>query len=403
MPEPEIRTPRATIAIALAACGVGVAVFFAARAFPEALTRWDSRIDFFGSDTARVVLNMTERNSNHHRTEVHTLFSLLVCGPCLLLQRLGMRAGAAVALVLAANAAAFSALLHRLLLSITRRLADASVFWALALSSGSVVVWIRVPETYPFGATAILLALTVAATPALRERLPWHVAAGIAACGTTITNGMASLAAAVAALPVLRAVRAAALVLAAVGLLAGVQKAVFPRAKLLPDPREEVRYLASPAEMPGATRRFFLDSLWPAGAAARPDGEPGTTEVVLARPRTPIGLLATLAAWGAWSALLVVGLGTVWAERRDEPLALALLLFLGGQLLLHLAYGASETFLYSLHWLPSLVLAGAFAARGRGRVPALVVAASLAALALVRNLLLVGGVVDAAVRAMTRA
>ena len=54
-------------------------------------------------------------------------------------------------------------------------------------------------------------------------------------------------------------------------------------------------------------------------------------------------------------------------------------------LALHLVYGGEETFLYSLHWLPLLVVIAAFGTMTRARAVARVLAAALVACATVNN------------------
>jgi hypothetical protein len=78
----------------------------------------------------------------------------------------------------------------------------------------------------------------------------------------------------------------------------------------------------------------------------------------------------------AWFVLLGYG---CWASYRlGERFVFRLLTaWLAGQLILHTVYG-EETFLYSLHWTPFLIMTAAAGCRGRTRVPAVVFAALLA-------------------------
>jgi len=86
-----------------------------------------------------------------------------------------------------------------------------------------------------------------------------------------------------------------------------------------------------------------------------------------------------------WSALLGLGVWAAWARRkRNAPLRRVLGLVLLGQLILHLLYG-EETFLYSLHWLPLLVILAAFSALTRLRPVALTLATALLVCAGVNN------------------
>jgi hypothetical protein len=86
----------------------------------------------------------------------------------------------------------------------------------------------------------------------------------------------------------------------------------------------------------------------------------------------PVGLAATL----LWSLLLLAGLAALLAGRGDIRFRLALGTTLLGQLALHMLYG-EETFLYTLHIIPLLVLCAAQATLGRLRPVVLAVALAL--------------------------
>ena len=93
--------------------------------------------------------------------------------------------------------------------------------------------------------------------------------------------------------------------------------------------------------------------------------------------------------WGAlavmaWVGLLGLGLKGLVETKRYRTLRLSLLLILAGQLLLHLVYG-SETFIYSLHFLPLLVLLAAMGTWASERPVALVLAILLVITAGINN------------------
>ena len=85
--------------------------------------------------------------------------------------------------------------------------------------------------------------------------------------------------------------------------------------------------------------------------------------------------------WGAvavglWMALLALGLWGFFASKKHTKLRLVLGLSLLGQIGLHLVYG-DETFLYSLHFLPLLIVLSAFSTLTRARLASLVLAGIL--------------------------
>ncbi|MBD1909873.1 MULTISPECIES: hypothetical protein [unclassified Leptolyngbya] len=94
--------------------------------------------------------------------------------------------------------------------------------------------------------------------------------------------------------------------------------------------------------------------------------------------------------WGAiavglWMALLGLGFWGFFRSREHTKFRLVLGLSLAGQVLLHLIYG-EETFLYSLHFLPLLILVAAWSVFTRARVVALVLAGLLVATLAANNI-----------------
>ena len=91
---------------------------------------------------------------------------------------------------------------------------------------------------------------------------------------------------------------------------------------------------------------------------------------------------------GAWMWAALLGLG-MWsartAARRHRALMRTLALTLLGQFALHQVYGAEETFLYSLHWLPLLIVVAACSTLTRARALALALAGALLVCAAVNN------------------
>ncbi len=95
--------------------------------------------------------------------------------------------------------------------------------------------------------------------------------------------------------------------------------------------------------------------------------------------------LPALAAFGVWFALLVTGSLAALRHELARHLAAVLILYLCFEFLLHLIYG-DETFLYSLNFVPCMVLLAACASLTRYRIAALLAAAGLAAFMLTTNL-----------------
>jgi hypothetical protein len=375
------------IILLLSACA-GLASFKGSQALDPIVLDWKSGDSWFQSDTARIRDNMTDRHGNHYRASVHPLFSLVSYSGVRALRETGLDELSAVRAFTAGTAAVWIAAIFLLLRVIGCRRTDATIFSVLAALSAAAVFWFVVPETYPLGSISILIALGTVAI-AERMRLHWifFVASSALSFSFTITNGMAGIAAAIARFPVRRAVAITGGAIAVVLALWCVQKVLFPRAGSPFSHAEEMEYvLHEKSGGPLAVARSFLfhSVLMP---EFREIENP-------ARPDWP--LMATQGAapgsgsqWGAigivlWALLLVAG---VWgAVRAGTSLRfrIALALVLAGQLALHLLYG-EETFLYSCHFAPLLVIVAAFGTFTRARPAVLAVAAVLAACAALSN------------------
>jgi len=60
-----------------------------------------------------------------------------------------------------------------------------------------------------------------------------------------------------------------------------------------------------------------------------------------------------------WGILLASGIWSAWSNPKNKKVKIVVTIVLIGQLILHSIYG-DETFLYSIHWAPLLILVAAF-------------------------------------------
>ncbi len=90
---------------------------------------------WFDADTQRVFDNLTDRYSDHYRTSVHPLASLLLSTPTIILKNLGLPPELAARLVLALGAGLLAATFFYLCNWITGRTIDALVYTLLLMSS----------------------------------------------------------------------------------------------------------------------------------------------------------------------------------------------------------------------------------------------------------------------------
>jgi len=321
---------------------------------------------WFQSDIPRVYESMTRRDGDYYRSSsVHPLFALATLPPVSALWKgLGLEAITAVRIVLAIVAALWVvAFLVILRLAGLPKL-DATLFTLVAIVSAAAVFWFSVPETYPFGSLSILFALAVVAAGqrvALKER--WYVVASIASFGFTVTNWMVGIAASFVSLRWKRAVTMTVNAFLIATFLWLVQRHFVPGADSFLNPYLEKKYLlTADAGGPAVVLRsfFFHGVVMPAIETIERINPPGWPIMSVQHSSVWGGGTLAFIASTAWLALLLLGAWAFAVARENLNLRMVIGAVLIGQLVLHLLYG-EETFLYSLHFAPLLVLVGAFA------------------------------------------
>lgn len=362
----------------------------------------------FGADVPRVIGDLTCVSANHYRTKVHPLFVLLFnpIGSVLA----GLLGNVTAAITLTALAGATCVVLF---FGLVRRLGaepiGAALLTGLYALTPAHVMWASVPETWVFGTATLLTVhlLGLAARNGSNKAYHWFPVAGFLSLAMTTTNYVQYLIVlAVSQLDgaansmrrsiggVLRRVAVASVlpVVGAMG-LAVAQKAIYPSSSLFFHPQNLVGELSwvSVGTQPlgtvlgGVTRgqpdlaaklvaavsalvgnslylRAFLAGLaynavvvasnflaWGVIAPAPSlrtlfDGTRSVTFVPSSwASYSPSDLLVLLAVWvGAWC-----GARLLWA--RDRRVFWQLSGTLVFNLLLHLFYGADESFLYVPH------------------------------------------------------
>jgi len=365
------------------------AAFFASRTLDPVILGWPAVDVWFEGDVGRVYANMTSRGSNHYRSSVHPIFSLTAYGLVMATRKVtGSDPETAVRLVMASAAAVWIAAVYLVLRLITLRRLDAAVFTMLAASSAFAIFWHTVPETYAFGSIGILGALLVAAASG-RMRLGVLSFAGgvVSSLAFTITNGMAGLAAALVCLRPRRAAAAVCIGTLVVAALAIYQSHYFPRSGLLPDRAEEAKFILHP-EAGGpllVARSFFYHSVFmPEFEASDRKGNPDWPILVTQRAAAGSGSLWGTMGIAAWTVLLGFGALAALRSSVDRRFRIVLAALIAGQLALHVLYG-EETFLYSCHFGPLLVILAALGALTRARSAVLCGAGLVTVLAMVNN------------------
>lgn len=371
-PAQDLRLPVA--ACVILALATGAFVFCAVLALPPELHDFAFDDTYFHADIPRVWLSLTDRWATDLRANIHPLFLLLIGLPTILAAQI-IGTLPAIAGMLALNAMALVSLLYFIVFSVSGRVTDTVVLVALFLATGSFLFWAVVPETFPFGATTVLVPLALMNMPDSRMKEHMFVLAGVLTIGITPTNAMATMVCALISFGPRRMFFIMVKALLIVVLLWIVQKQLFYSAEFLPDVARESRHFGIADAFP-AIKRFLLDSAYPQGIALQAADSVAAPRLVLLEGSWSPG---TLASWSVWIAIVGAGIVGAWRNRSDSrQLAKAAGAILLGQMCLHIIYGAKLNFLYSLHWMPLFVIVVAFGAGTRLRMLVLAACTMLA-------------------------
>lgn len=345
---------------------------------------------WFEADLHRVFGNMTDRASDHYRTKVHPIFSLAAFPPVHALTMLGFTKLDAVRLFVAAAAGLWAGLFLLTLRAVGLPRLDAVLFTLLACASAAATFFASVAETYLFGSITLLVVMAVAARAHAHPPPPLiQTVVSAGSLSMTVTNWMAGLAMAFALnrpRGALAITRDAFLLIVAAWC---VQKLIFPSAEFFIS-REELKYTTfAMTDTGGPLERFMVllshGMVMPAIATVDNPLNHNwpllTVQRQMLTTHTPSGAVAVV----LWAVLLVAGTVTMLRRMDGRILAAVIGLTVVGQAGLHLVYG-NESFLYTLHLTPLLVLLAAMGALSRIRPWVLVAAAALTVLAGVNNL-----------------
>ncbi len=382
----------------LLAAAAAVLIWFQAGRIPVGTLAAGNPDIYYSSDTSRVHANMHSRDSNHWRTNVHPLFSILLHP---LYQATAKVVGAdlgagplspdavRVARILSAAAAGLAAALFFILLRTWKvGPAEALLVGALFCGSAFFLYWFSLPETYPWGAISILAALVLTSRAAEgRGGTVRHVAAHVASLAITTTNWMAALAGTFFRGRWTATFRIAciAFVVTAAGAL--LQKLVFPSSRLFMWPANEKSYVMQ-AESGGPVRvwtSIFVHTLVAPESAFAPHARIKGVTVLSAQKSVPGHRGAgEIAATAVWLLLVAGGVYALFSPAIEREIRCTLGLILAGQIGLHTVYGA-ETFLYGAHYGPLFLAAVALGTRTRLRPWILGLGAALAVLLVLHN------------------
>lgn len=343
---------------------------------------------WFQSDLKRMFGNMTDRHSGgHYRTNVHPLLSLLTYPPTTALRVLGIGELKAVQIVTASLASLYMLALYGLLRLAGCVRLDALLFSALGGCSAAAMFWLSVPESYAPGAITIVAGLSLAAAANQKPLPAWvYVTVSTMTLSITVTNWMVGILSTFTNNPWRRTGAILLLSLCIVTLLWGVEKYIFPAAGFFMGSRADAQYMFSPnIERIASVLAVFVfhTILSPTITIASTDSSGWPLLIMQKSLPGSAGLLGIVGTF-MWSALLGLGIWTLFALKALLSLRIVLGLSLLGQLGLHILYG-EETFLYSLHFLPLLVTVTALTTLTHLRKPAIVLTVALIPILAINN------------------
>ena len=325
-------------------------------------------------------------------TSRHPLVPLVTYPLTRAVRLLGIDRVTSARVVIALVGAAWIALLYYLLRLLGCRRFDATLFSIVSAVSASAMFWFVVPETYPFSSLSILLALTLVALGDFRRIAPvWYVIVSALTLSFRTTNWLVGLVTTFVRFHLRQVVVISVAAFCLVILLWGVQKVIFPGTAFFfwfpTDENLGARFVFS--ERSGGPRKIvntivFHSMVMPAieeSEAVYPDEGP-IMSVQLSAPGSA-GFLGKVAV-GMWLGLLVLGLWGFLFLGRQHRFRIVLALTFFAELALYLCFGA-ETFLFTLHFIPLLVIIAALGTLTALRPVVLILAGALVVSAGINN------------------
>ena len=397
---PRLSSKHVAPALCVTICGLVIAWHCSAMLLPPLISK-QQRDVWFDADPPERYESWASRWSPVYKrdTYFHPFYHLLTTPFAWLVTKVTGHTPEHVAQVfLALAAGASTAVMYWLLLAITQS-AWISLLWTgIYLASSSFLFWCGILESYCFGMLSMLLPLLIAAylpSPGVSNR--WIVAGLLVSLSITVTNVMSGIAAALATAGLRRTLAALKDCIVAMAVISLIQAQIIPGidgrslfSMYLPGVIDEVRGFVDPDER---------ESLWWRPYRVLFAGVMIPNVVVTGAPRyewwaTRCGLSVQTSGYSAmglagacvWGMLLLGAAG--WGVSRGhslEPLYVALVMVIAGQLALHTVFG-DETFLYSAHYGPVLILFSAYACRTQFGKMAVVLGALLLAIEVANNI-----------------
>ncbi|MBW4524925.1 MAG: hypothetical protein KME18_06970 [Phormidium tanganyikae FI6-MK23] len=369
---------------------IGVGIYQGQLLLDPSLFREQGQDIWFDADVPNVFQLMTERHNlrAHSRTERHPLLSLVVFSATFI-TKTGLRTSSltAVQMVNSAIAALWVGTLYTLLRTISCVRLDSIIFSLLGATSAAAVFGLVIPESFPLGSLTILAALMLVAWGQYQPVSSiGYVIVSVMTLSITVTNWMFGLLASIVFHSWKQALQITTNAFLLVQVLWFVQKKIFPSARFFLDQSgtKEDTVFPSIFSALSTLRSFFAHSL--VMPSIQRIDKPGLPYPVMSVQTSVAGSGSAFGGIALVLWLLVLGLGiyTLFTLQTHSKLRLILGITLIAQVLLHLAFG-SETFLYSLHFVPLLIVCAALTTLTRLRLLSLTLTGILVLALMINN------------------
>jgi hypothetical protein len=296
---------------------------------------------WFESDLIRVSQSMISRFANNHDTDVHPIYAIFMYLPTKLMRILGASERMSTTLYLTIIAGLWGACLYSVFRGLGQLRKDALLMCLFAGSTSSAIFWCPVTEIY---STSALTGTS-------------------ATLSMTITNWMLGLTLTGTANPLRKFARISFDAFLIITLIFAFQKIILPSAEFfVPSISGEMDYVFNDraGSFLDKWRSFFIYSIAIPEVPFFPN--PKFPEWMDSSIQLqPITALRAIGALGAalWVVMLTVGTFSAWRNPNHRSYVLALCLFMAFQILLHSVYG-DETFIYSMNYVPTMIVLASF-------------------------------------------
>ncbi|XHX79377.1 MAG: hypothetical protein RBJ76_05445 [Stenomitos frigidus ULC029] len=373
---------------------IAIATYFSTYQIPNpVITDFYAQDVWFGSDIPTVFGNITSVNSDFGRNNKHPLFPLIVFPLVFGLSKLFQTdALSAVRLLIVIVAVLWLSALYVLFRCMGCQRLDATLLSLVGAVSAASMFWLVVPESFSFGSLTILLGFIFATLAQYRPFSTfWYVVLNVITVSITITNAMVGIFTTFVNQRWKKVIQIGITALLASTGLWILQRLVFTNSGFPFQPGTfigEKKFISTPGEdglLSVLSSFFYQTMVMPAIRLADFSLRPDWVKLATNNLAPASGGLWGAIAIFAWSALLLLGVWGFFSSKRHPKLRLVLGLTLAAQLGMHSLYGVEETFIYSLHFIPLLLMLAAFGFFTRFRLLALVLAALLVVSAGINN------------------